>query len=78
MEIKEQITKIVNKAKTDKDFHKKLMKDPADAIEELLGVKLPKEQVNKIMEAVKANLTADKAKNVLGDVGDKLGGIFKK
>lgn len=78
MDVKESINKIVDKVKKDKNFQAKLTKDPVGAVEEVLGVKLPKEQVDKIVAGVKANVTADKAKDALENVGGKISGVFKK
>ena len=54
MDIKEKIDKVVNKVKSDKNFKNKLMKDPVNALEEVLGVDLPNEQIDKIIDGVKA------------------------
>jgi len=78
MDIKEKIDKVVDKVKSDKNFKNKLMKDPVKALEEVLGVDLPDEQIDKIVDGVKAKITKDKAEDLIENVGEKLGGIFKK
>ncbi|MCI8716819.1 MAG: hypothetical protein K1W19_01615 [Lachnospiraceae bacterium] len=78
MDIKEKIDKVVNKVKSDKNFKNKLMKDPVNALEEVLGVDLPNEQIDKIIDGVKAKITKDKAEDLMENVGEKLSGIFKK
>lgn len=78
MDIKEKIDKVVDKVKKDKNFKNKLMKDPVNALEEVLGVDLPNEQIDKIIDGVKAKITKDKAEDLIENVGEKLGGIFKK
>lgn len=54
------------------------MKDPVNALEEVLGVDLPNEQIDKIIDGVKAKITKDKAEDLMENVGEKLSGIFKK
>lgn len=78
MDIKEKIDKVVNKVKSDKNFKDKLMKDPVHALEDVLGVDLPDDQIDKIVDGVKAKITKDKAEDLLENVSGKLGGIFKK
>ncbi len=78
MDIKEKLDKVVNKVKSDKNFKNKLMKDPVNALEEVLGVDLPNEQIDKIIDGVKAKITKDKAEDLMENVGEKLSGIFKK
>lgn len=78
MDIKEKIDKVVNKVKSDKNFKDKLMKDPVNALEDVLGVDLPNEQIDKIIDGVKAKITKDKAEDLMENVGEKLSGIFKK
>ena len=41
-------------------------KDPVKAVEKVLGVDLPDDVVNKIIDAVKAKLTVDDAKELFG------------
>ena len=74
MDIKSEITKIVDNIKNDKDLAKKFEKDPEKAIEGIIGRDLPDGALDQIIGAVKAKLTADTAKDVMG----KLGGLFSK
>ncbi len=71
MDIKKKIEKIVNKVKNDKDFANKFQKDPVKAVEGILGVDLPDDQINNIIDGVKAKITADKA-------GDMIKGLLNK
>lgn len=70
MDIKEKITELVEKISKDKELQAQFKKDPIKAVETLLGVDLPDDVVEKIVDGVKAKLTADK-------VGDVLGGLKK-
>ena len=71
MDIKEKLEEIVEKIKNDKQIKAKFEKDPASVIEDLIGIDLPNDQINDLVEAVKAKLTVDK-------IGGVLGGLFGK
>ena len=66
MDIKEKITELVDKIKSDKELQAQFMSDPVKAVEKLLGVDLPDDMVEKIVDGVKAKLTADKLAGGLG------------
>ena len=69
--MKEKVEQILTKLRTDDKLLEKFQKNPASVIEEYLGVDLPDDQVNQIVEAVKARLLLDK-------LGSALGGFFQK
>ena len=69
--MKEKVELILTKLRTDDKLLEKFQKNPASVIEEYLGVDLPDDQVNQIVEAVKARLQLDK-------LGSALGGFFQK
>ncbi len=71
MDIKAKIEEIVQKIKSDDGLRKKFTTDPIAAIEGLIGVDLPDEQIKKIVDGVKAKISLD-------DIGSKLGGLFGK
>ena len=71
MDIKVKIDELVNKVKNDKDFGKKFKENPTKAVESVLGIDLPDEQVNKIIDGIKAKISID-------DITGKLGGLFGK
>ena len=72
VDIKEKITELVNKITKDEALKKQFKENPVKAVESLLGVDLPDEQVQKIVEGVKAKLTVDTAK----DAVEKLKKLF--
>jgi uncharacterized protein YpuA (DUF1002 family) len=78
MDIKAKIEELVKKIKSDKDLQKQFTKDPVSAIEKLIGVDLPNDQIEKIVDGIKAKLTADEIKDKAGDIAGKLGGLFGK
>jgi len=69
MDIKGKVEEIVAKIKTDKTLGEKFKKDPTGAVESLIGVDLPNEQLNQVVAAVKAKIDLDQ-------LGSKLGGLF--
>lgn len=69
MDIKAKIDEVVNKVKSDKNFAEKFKSEPIKAVEEVLGVDLPDDVINNIIDGVKAKVNVDGIKN-------KLGGLF--
>lgn len=61
MDVKEQITKAVEKISKDKNLQEQFKKEPVKALESVLGVDLPDDIVNQVIDGVKAKLTLDKA-----------------
>ena len=68
--LKDTIEDVVNKIKSDKTIADKFQKDPIGTVEKLLNVDLPNEQLEPLVDAVKAKLSLD-------DLGDMLGGLGK-
>ena len=72
MDIKEKISEIITKVQNDKDFAAKFQKNPTGAVESILGVDLPDDQVNAVIEAVKAKIAGGDLMNMLtGFLGGK-------
>ena len=69
IDIKKIIEDIIAKIKGDKDIGEKFQKDPTKTVEGLIGVDLPEDQINAVVEGVKAKINLDGLK-------DKLGGLF--
>ena len=68
MDIKEKISAIVEELTTNKSLKEDFEKEPVKVIEKLVGVDLPDDVVEKIIDGVKAKLTVDnvsKAANAL-------------
>ncbi len=70
-DIKAKIDEVVNKVKNDKDFAAKFQKEPIKAVEDVLGVDLPDDQIKSVVDGVKAKVSID-------GIADKLGGLFGK
>jgi len=74
MDIKEQIKKAVDSISKDKRLQEQFQKDPIKALESVLGVDLPDDVVNQVIQGVKAKLTADN----VSDAVDAIKGLFNK
>ena len=71
IDIKAKIEEIVEKLKNDDDLLEQFNKDPAKLIEEYVGIDLPDDKVNQLVEGVEAKIKLDK-------LGGALGGLFGK
>ena len=71
MDIKAKIDEVVNKVKSDEGFAEKFQKEPVKAVEDVVGVDLPDDVINNVVEGVKAKIN-------IGGIADKLGGLFGK
>ncbi len=71
MDIKAKINELVTKIKSDDKIADNFKKDPIKTVEGLVGVDLPNDQVEKIVDGIKAKVSFD-------SIGDKLGGLFGK
>lgn len=66
MDIKAKIEEIVNKLKSDKNLMNKFSTNPVGVVEELIGIDLPDDQINGVVEGIKAKLNLDKLSGGLG------------
>lgn len=73
MDIKEQISKIIEEISKNPNIKDQFDKGPVKVIEKMIGVDLPDDIVMKIIDGVKAKLTIDDASKVV----DTLKGIFQ-
>ncbi len=73
-ELKEKIESVVETIKNDKTLLSRFQKDPVAVVEELIGIDLPNEQLEPVVETIKAKLSLDKLGGMLGG----LGGLFGK
>lgn len=70
-ELKTKIEEIFKTIQSDKTFAEKFKKNPASAVESIIGIDLPDDQINAVVTAVKAKLDLDKLSGLAG-------GLFKK
>lgn len=71
MDIKAKIDEIVDKVKNDKNFADKFKSEPIKAVEDVVGVDLPDDQIKSVVDGVKAKVNLD-------GIADKIGGLFGK
>ena len=67
-DIKEQITKVVDKVTKDEKLMNQFQKDPVEAVESVIGVGLPDDVVNKVVDGVKAKISIDKISGIAGSI----------
>ena len=70
-DIKKIIEDIINKIKGDPKIGENFQKNPTGTVESLIGIDLPDDQVNAVVEGVKGKLKLD-------NIGSALGGLFGK
>ena len=72
--VENKIDEIVAKIKADDQFAAKFKADPIKAIEGVLGIDLPDDQINAVIAGVRAKIGAEKLDDALG----ALKGLFRK
>ena len=72
MDVKEQVTKAVEKITKDEKMQEQFKKDPVKTVEQVLGVDLPDDVMNKVVDGVKAKVSVDK----VAGVADKVKKLF--
>ena len=73
MDIKAKIEEIVKKLTSDKNLMTKFERNPVSVIEELIGIDLPDEQINQLIDGIKAKIKLDQVGDVLGGIGKLFG-----
>ena len=68
VDIKAKIEEIAKKIAADKELQAQFKTEPTKAVEKLLGVDLPDDLIEKIVEGVKAKMTADKLQGAFGNL----------
>lgn len=74
MDVREQIKKAVDRIARDKNLQEQFQKEPVKALEGILGVELPENVINQVVEGVKAKLAVGR----ISDTADALKGFLKK
>jgi hypothetical protein len=72
--LKDKAEEIIEKIKNDKSIAAKWQKDPIATVEELVGIDLPNDQVEALVDFIKAKIDMDKIGSALGG----LKGLFGK
>lgn len=72
--LKDKAEELIEKIKNDKDIAAKFQKDPIATVEKLIGIDLPDEQIEAVVDFIKAKIGMDKISDTLGG----LKGLFGK
>ena len=70
-ELKQKIEEIIEKVKQDPTFATRFQEDPVKVVEEVMGVDLPDDKINEIIDTIKAKIKLDES-GILG----KIKGLF--
>ena len=71
MDIKAKIDEVVKKVQSDPAIAEEFTKNPVSAVEKVLGVDLPDDVINNIIDGVKAKINLD-------GIAGAIGGLFGK
>lgn len=80
-EIKDKIEEVAGKIKADETIANRFASDPVSVVEELIGIDLPNDKIDEVVDAIKAKVDIDGILDKLGgaeNVIGKLGGLFGK
>ncbi|MBR3058775.1 MAG: hypothetical protein IKG93_12540 [Clostridiales bacterium] len=72
MDIKAKVEEVVKKVQADPSIASSFEKEPVKTVEGIIGVDLPDDVINNVVDGVKAKLSADAA----GGLVDKVKGLF--
>ena len=70
MDLKEKIELILEEIKKNPNIKEDFEKNPTEVIEKFVGVDLPDEIVDKIVDGVKAKITVDNVSKIAGALKD--------
>ena len=73
MDIKAKIEEVVKKLMADKSLMAKFERNPVSVIEQLIGIDLPDQQINQLVEGIKAKIKINQVGDVLGGIGKLFG-----
>lgn len=76
MDIKAKIEEIVDKVKNDKNFGEEFKANPVKAIESVLGVDLPDEQIKAVVDGVKSKVKLENLEEAAHGVIEKIEGVL--
>ena len=72
-DIKKTVEDIIEKIKDDPAMLKKFKTQPTKVVEELIGIDLPDDAIEKVVDLVKAKLDLDKVGDIIGGIGSLFG-----
>ncbi|MBE6590610.1 MAG: hypothetical protein E7646_01045 [Ruminococcaceae bacterium] len=74
MDIKQKITELTDKIKSDPKLLESFKSEPIKTVESLIGIDLPDDQIKGLVDGIKAKISLGGISDALGG----LGGLFKK
>lgn len=78
MDIEKTITDVLAKLKIDDKLMNAFVADPVKTLEEKLGIDLPDEQINAVVDGIKAKLKLDDVSGDAKGILSKIMSFFKK
>jgi uncharacterized protein YpuA (DUF1002 family) len=78
MDIEKVITDVLAKLKIDEKLMNAFVADPVKTLEEKLGIDLPDEQINAVVDGIKAKLKLDDVSGDAKGIMNKILSFFKK
>ena len=78
MDIQKIINDAIAKLKSDDKLLNKFKTNPVNVLEDLVGVDLPDDKINAVIDGIKAKLNLDDLADKAGDIMGALGGLFGK
>ncbi|MBQ1703002.1 MAG: hypothetical protein II021_00840 [Oscillospiraceae bacterium] len=76
MDIKAKIAELEAKIKGDPKLLENFGKEPVKTVEGIIGVDLPDDQINGVVEGLKAKLAAGDVANAVSGIAGKIKGLF--
>ncbi len=74
MDIKAKVDEVVSKVKDDPNFANEFQSNPIGAVEKVIGVDLPDDVINNVVETVKQKLSGEGS--IVDKIGGAIGGLF--
>lgn len=78
MDIQKIINDVIEKLKADDNLLENFKTNPVKVLENLVGIDLPDDKINAVIEGIKAKLNLDDLAEKAGDILGALGGLFGK
>ena len=78
MDIQKIINDVIAKLKADDNLLEKFNTTPVKVLEDLIGIDLPDDKINAVIDGIKAKLNLDDLADKAGDILGALGGLFGK
>ena len=73
IDIKEKIEELVEKIQKNPKLLKEFKENPVKIVEELIGIDLPNDQIEKVVDMIKAKINVEKISGALGGIGKLFG-----